>query len=232
MTPYRFHGQFDPPVDRYLFERFFPELRDGLAIECGAFDGVLESSCLFFEESRGWRTVNVEPSPPVFARLEANRPRAINLRAALSDNAGTARFRHAVSPICGDHFGNGSLTHQPEHLEDLVGRGCHFDEYQVRTLTYGELLAETGVGRPDLLVLDVEGHELQVLEGMRRSTLLPRVLCVEHGHFGVEKMRTALAGLPFRFDSSLHVNSFYVNEQHPPRKPSTLQRLWQRTCGL
>ena len=80
-------------------------------------------------------------------------------------------------------------------------------------------------------MLDVEGHELQVIDGMRQAALLPSVLCVEHGHFGVEKLRAALAGLPYRFDSSLHVNSFYVNEQHPPRKPSLIWRLWDRFRG-
>jgi hypothetical protein len=36
----RFYGQFDPPVDRFLFERYFAgSKRPGVFIECGAFDG-------------------------------------------------------------------------------------------------------------------------------------------------------------------------------------------------
>ena len=66
---------------------------------------------------------------------------------------------------------------------------------------------------------------------MRQGALLPSVLCVEHGHFGVDKMREMLAGLPFRFDSSLHVNSFYINELNPPEKPGALARFWDRMRG-
>ncbi len=229
-TP-RFHGQFDPPVDRYLFERFFPVLRGGVSLECGAQDGVADSSCLFFEESRGWKSVNVEASPPIFERLRRNRPKSTNLHVALSDRSGTARFTHVVSPLYGDNFGNGSLTHLPTHRAALSQEGCRFIEHEVRTVTYPELIAEAGLTRLDLFVLDVEGHEPQVFESMRQGALLPSVLCVEHGHFGVDKMREMLAGLPFRFDSALHVNSFYVNELNPPSRPGLLARAWDRLRG-
>lgn len=227
----RFHGQFDPPVDRYLFERFFPTLRGGVSLECGAQDGLADSSCLFFEESRGWRSVNVEASPPIFERLRRNRPSSTNLNVALSNRSGTARFTHVVSPEYGDNFGNGSLGHLPVHREELSRQGCSFVEHEVRTVTYPELISEAGLTRLDLFVLDVEGHEPQVFESMRHGALLPSVLCVEHGHFGVEKVRAMLSGLPFRFDSELHVNSFYVNELSPPARPSFLARLWDRVQG-
>lgn len=231
MKKKRFHGQFDPPVDQYLFERFFPTLRGGVFLECGAQDGLADSSCLFFEESRGWKGVNVEASPPIFERLRQNRPRSTNLHVALSDKSGMARFTHVNSPHYGDNFGNGSLTHLPAHREALSQEGCRFVEHEVRAVTYPELIAEAGISRLDLFVLDVEGHERQVFESMRQGALLPSVLCVEHGHFGVEKMREMLAGLPFRFDSALHVNSFYVNELNPPAKPGVLARLWDKVRG-
>ena len=231
MKKRRFHGQFQPPVDQYLFERYFPTLRGGISLECGAQDGLADSSCLFFEERRGWKSVNVEASPPIFERLRRNRPHSTNIHLALSNRQGIARFTHVVSPQYGDNFGNGSLTHLPAHRDALSKEGCQFVEYEVRTVTYPDLIAEAGISRLDLFVLDVEGHEAQVFESMRQGALLPSVLCVEHGHFGVEKMQEMLAGLPFRFDSSLHVNSYYVNTLNPPAKPGVLARLWDRVRG-
>ncbi len=231
MSKRRFYGQFEPPVDRYVFERFFPTLRGGVALECGAYDGIAESSCYFFEKHRGWHGVNVEASPPIFAQLERNRPNSTNVHAALSNLSGVARFTHVISPVHGENFGNGSLTHQPGHHAELIKEGCRFVDYDVRTVTYPELIAEAGISRLDLFVLDIEGHEAPAIESMRQGALLPSVLCVEHGHFGVDKMREMLAGLPFRFDSSLHVNSFYINVLNPPEKPGALARFWDRMRG-
>ncbi|MEI9889739.1 MAG: hypothetical protein WDN45_03025 [Caulobacteraceae bacterium] len=46
----KFYGQFDPPVDRVLFERYFPDKTiRGVFVECGAYDGQTESCCKFFE---------------------------------------------------------------------------------------------------------------------------------------------------------------------------------------
>jgi len=38
------------------------------------------------------------------------------------------------------------------------------------------------------------------------------------GQFGIEKTQDMLAGLPFRLDSVLHANRFFVNELNPPPK--------------
>ena len=61
-----YYGQFDPPVDRFLQERYFSDSpRNGVLIERGGFDGQLESSGKFFEKSLGWRAINIQPSPAI-----------------------------------------------------------------------------------------------------------------------------------------------------------------------
>ena len=85
----KFYGQFDPAVDRFIYERYFVgRPGPGVAVECGAFDGLTESSCKFFEESLGWACVNVEPYPPAFAKLVVNRPLSTNINVALSSWTG------------------------------------------------------------------------------------------------------------------------------------------------
>ena len=173
----------------------------------------------------------MEAAPPIFKQLMLNRPESLNVHAALSDRSGIARFSHVISPLHGENFGNGSLGHNNDHREQLEKDGCGFVGYDVRTITYPELIAEAGITRLDLFILDIEGHEAQAIASMRQAALLPSVLCVEHGHFGVEKMREMLSGLPFRFDSALHANSFYVNHLSPPPQVSALGRFWSRLRG-
>lgn len=205
----RFYGQWDPPVDKFLYDNYFKDKKGGTCIECGALDGLLESSCKFFEESMEWTTVNVEPVPPLYDMLCKNRPDSINIRAALSSRSGTAEFTHAIHPSLGKRFGNGSLAHTTAHKQSLINDGCKFEKYNVDLITYNELLELSGIKSLDLFVLDVEGHELQVLNGMHGAKLLPKVFCIEHGHTG-QQIDKHLTKLGYRLDKKSHNNSFYI----------------------
>lgn len=208
----RFYGQAlgGPPLDRYLYERYFESVEGGVSIECGACDGKLENTTLFFERFRGWECINIEPVPFLFERLSINRPDSTNLKIALSDKSGTATFTHAVHPSMGRLFGNGSLSHLKTHRDSLVREGCTFEEYEVETRLYKDVIADLGLTRLDLFVLDVEGHEISVLKGMHGAPLMPQVFCVEHGHLGVKALRDLIEPMGYRFDGTLAHNSFYV----------------------
>ena len=176
---YRYYGQFDPPLDKVLHERYFSaDPRDGVFVECGAFDGVTESTCKFFEETLGWSGVNVEPSPPIFKKLSANRPASANVHAALADAEGEATFTAVVHPRFGDLCTNGSLRHHPDHLREIRASGWKERAYTVRTTTWRRLVADHGLTRVDLFVLDVEGAELDVVAGMAGCPVLPGLICV------------------------------------------------------
>lgn len=216
---HRYYGQFDPPLDQVIHERYFAhDPRDGVFVECGAFDGVTESTCKFFEETLGWRGLNIEPSPPIFARLAANRPTATNVHAALSDQDGEATFTAIVHPRFGEFCTNGSLRHHPNHLRMIRESGWKERPYAVRTATWRTLVVNHDVPRVDLFVLDVEGAELEVIAGMAGCSVLPALICVEHGHLGIDPLRSAIEPLGYDYDGCCNVNSFFVRER--PRNHS------------
>jgi len=224
----KFYGQFDPPVDRFIYERYFVGRQvHGVAIECGAFDGLTESSCKFFEESLGWACVNVEPYPPAFDRLLANRPLSTNINAALSNSTSSVEFTAVIHPSFGADCNNGSISHTARHKQNLDDIGCTYRQYQVAAMTYRDLVIAQRLEAIELFVLDVEGHEQDVLEGMRATptALLPKVFCIEHGHLGVDALKPALHALGYTFDTSSFVNSFYVRndvaEAYVPAAMST-----------
>lgn len=207
----RFYGQFDPPVDRYLLETFFSEKTDpGFFVECGAFDGVYDSSCLMFEESLGWKGVNIEASPVIFPLLEQRRPNSTNLHLALSRDTGTAVFRHVSDEVHGDFLGWGSIEHQPAQETEIRAGGMKVTDWEVQTCAWRDCEAIQSADTVDLFVLDVEGHEIGVIEGMTGAKVMPKVMCVEHGQVGLERLNEKLTGLGFDYVSSLHVNSFFV----------------------
>jgi|KBSSwiStaDraftv2_1062776.scaffolds.fasta_scaffold03969_5 FkbM family methyltransferase len=209
----KFYGQFEPPVDQFIYERYFIGRKTrGVLIECGAFDGITECSGNFFEETLDWACVNVEPYPPAFAKLVVNRPKSTNINLALSSTSTSVEFTAVVHPVFGEDCNNGSISHTARHRQDLDNIGCSYRTYRVATTTYSELVSKLKLVTIDLLVLDVEGHEPEVLKGMQQTphSLLPKIICVEHGHLGVEALKSPLEALGYTFDTTSFVNSFYV----------------------
>ena len=207
----RFYGQFDPPVDQFIFERYFPDPAiQGVFVECGAFDGVLECSCKFFEEQMGWQGYNLEPVPWIFASLETNRPAARNLNVGLSNKCEDALFRAVVHPRFGRECTNGSLHHTASHMQFLIDEGCTFEDVTVKTITWKRLVSSQGISRVDLLVLDVEGHEAAVMDGMYDCPVLPDIVCVEFGHVGLGIIKDRLEPLGYAYDTSSHANAYFV----------------------
>lgn len=159
----------------------------------------------------GWSGINVEPDPITYDKLVNNRPTAINLNVGLSNNIGSVEFTKAIHPTMGEHFGNGSITHQQNHIEGLVNEGCTFRKFNIETITYKELLQYVP-GHIDLMVLDVEGHELAVLNGMMDAAILPNVMCVEHGNLDSRALTDYMQKLGYIYDFSKFNNSFYRRE--------------------
>ena len=206
----RFYGQFNPPVDQVLYERYFPDKRDGFFIECGAYDGLLECSCRFFEETMGWKGINIEASPRIFNRLVSNRPKSfLNVNVALSNENGRAVFQDIVSPT-GVADGNGSLTHCLTHKQEILNYGCGFNAVEIETIKYADLVKRHDVGEVNLMVLDVEGHEIQVIEGMIGAKTLPDIICVEFPFSGQDNIKQALGKLGYKMDFISVINAFFL----------------------
>jgi FkbM family methyltransferase len=208
----RFYGQFSPPQDQLLYETYFQDQRNGFFMECGAFDGISESSCFFFEESMGWTGVNIEAVPFVYNKLVQNRPKSININAGLSSRSGIASFKHAIHPDHGAWFGNGSLEHSEAHSIDLNNQGCHFITFPIPLITFRDVIRDLEIDHLDLFVLDVEGHELDVIEGMKGSKVLPRVFCIEHGNIDNVALDSLMTNLGYKKDRIIHNNLVYLKD--------------------
>lgn len=213
----KFYGQFTPSVDQFIFERYFPEIGiEGVFVECGAFDGLTECSCKFFEETMGWKGYNFEPIPWIFKDLQINRPLSTNLNYGLSNNTGKAIFYAVNHPTFGLNCTNGSLQHQDSHKAILDEMGCDFQEIEVKLTTWPTFIKDFNIQRVDLLVLDVEGHELSVLEGMKDCDVLPDVICIEYGHLGLGKVRDHLEPLGYCYDITSNANAYFIKTEKIP----------------
>jgi FkbM family methyltransferase len=161
-------------MDRRLAELM--PWRDGVFVEAGAHDGYTQSNTYYLERHRGWSGVLVEPVPELRALCERRRPRSRVVGCALVDpgfrgGSVEVRFGDLMSTVGPDDGqADGGLAPPP-------GRRGYTVTVPARTLS--DVLAEAGVVASDLIVLDVEGRELDVLAGLDLERHAARYLLVE-----------------------------------------------------
>jgi len=158
----------------------FLDQRRGFFIEAGANDGVTQSNTLFFERHRGWRGLLIEPIPDLAVKCRKNRPHSIVENCALLAAGDTRReltmqFCNLMSLVKG-------AMHSEEADRAHIEKGCAVQNIQtyevtVPARTLDDILASHRITHIDLFSLDVEGFELQVLQGLTK--VRPRFLLIE-----------------------------------------------------
>ena len=174
--PLRFPAEHAEDV---LLAELFADRENGYFVEAGALDGVRYSNT-YALEALGWSGLLVEPIPELAERCAASRPNSRVERAALSapGHPPTAALNRYVDD---DEVGS-------SRLEVASGararRGAATEPIEVPLATLDALLE--GVERVDLLVLDIEGHELSALRGLDLDRVRPSVILVEDHALGAD----------------------------------------------
>jgi FkbM family methyltransferase len=149
--------------------------RGGTFVEAGAHDGYTQSNTYYLERHRGWSGLLIEPIPELRRQCERRRPNSCVLGTALlgphaGKNSVTMQFGDLMSSIGeDDSHATGGLT--------ITGRRGYAVEVPAQTLSAA--LDEAGLTDIDIVILDVEGHELDVLGGLDLERHAPRYLLIE-----------------------------------------------------
>jgi FkbM family methyltransferase len=147
----------------------------GTFVEAGAHDGYTQSNTYFLERRHGWSGVLVEAIPELRQRARRRRRRSQVVGCALvgpdfAQDTVEVRFGDLMSTVGGDgSHASGGLA--------VTGRRGYSVEVPARTLS--SVLDDAGLQDVDLLVLDVEGHELDVLAGLDLDRHAPRYMLIE-----------------------------------------------------
>ena len=155
-----------------LLSRAFRE-PTGFYIDIGANHPIFHSVTKLFYD-RGWRGINIEPSPVVFDRLAADRPRDINLNLGISNQAGILTFYESL-------VYHGWSTFRPDLAEHYRRQGVAMAERAIPVTTLARVCEEHVRGPIDfLLKIDAEGFEREVLLGADFERWRPRVMLIEN----------------------------------------------------
>ena len=190
--------------DDVLVWDHFKGKADGVFLEAGANDpkGISQTWLL---EKRGWTGVLVEPVPECCDKLRAERPGSKVFQKALGSPSQRGILRLAI----------------PEGVSALAaaipdggkaGAGDRVIEAELITLT--EVLDQAGVKHLDYLSLDLEGMELEALQGLDFSRFKPDVVIVEDRLDSLARHRF-MKGVGYKLVRRNGSNNWYVPASHP-----------------
>ena len=153
-------------LDKKLDE-LFKHKENGFFIELGANDGLTQSNTAFFEKSRKWRGILVEPSLVGYNLCVKNRPESICFNCACVSNDYNGEY------VYGD-FQNNML------MGSIDGVRCNSNKLiKVKATTLEQLLDLQTITNIDFLSLDTEGYELNILKGLNLNKYRPNYMLIE-----------------------------------------------------
>jgi FkbM family methyltransferase len=237
-SPERFERGYQSQMgqDLFLNRWIFKDRGPGFFVDVGAFDGELGSNTWFFEKRLGWTGVAFEPNPPEFEALRRTRScRAIRACAykrdgevsflALSEKEQDGRRKELLRPpnltslALDARHGAVMLSGIQEHLSDRgrvdklsTVRNVEQSLITVPCRRIDSVLDEIGVRTVDYLSIDVEGAELQVLEGIDFSRVRVNVVGVEASP-SFPDVHRLLTGAGFEYQGLLFFDEVFVHRE-------------------
>ncbi len=191
----------------------------GAFVEVGA-NHPRDGSQTWHLAERGWRGVLVEPQAKFHQLLARERPEAYVVRAACTGpgQAGVITLHIPAE--------DGFATVEP-NKDDFYVRYSATEEVAAKTLDaiLAEWRAATGLTAPvRLLALDVEGHELSVLEGCSLGLHRPDLVLIEDKLQDLSKHRF-LAARGYRLVRRTGLNNWYIPDGATPPRRTPAERI-------
>jgi FkbM family methyltransferase len=194
---------FPPEQEEQLVAGFFSGTRAPFFVEVGAADPQFGSQTWHLEQ-QGWSGILVEPRPDMAEKLrQGRRARVYQTACSSPENAGRTmelKLRGGYST-----------------LEDkLIIAGTQAqDTLAVPVTTLDAILRDADAPRPiDFVSIDVEGHEIDVLDGFDLDYWRPRLILIED-HVLDLKLHHTLQARGYKWVRRSGLNGWYVPRDFP-----------------
>lgn len=174
---------------------FFADAEDVSFMQIGAYDGVAGDPLrpLVLSHPR-WRGVLVEPQPHAHARLkrtyEGQSAQLRLLQAAVSSHSGQQALHFIeeseIQRLRLPEWAHEIASFDPEHVRRHFPQ-ARISSSSVTTMTFAEAARTLPGERVDLVVIDVEGHEAEILRSIDFDRHRVSFLIYEHKHLSAEE---------------------------------------------
>jgi FkbM family methyltransferase len=213
MTPHS-GNRAEGDVDKLVRARFFPEEDSGVLVEVGAaHPDYLSISALY--RSLGWAVLAVEPNPE-FCELHRARGHEVLQYACGDHDEDDVDF--SVVDSHGAAYKDGKVSYESfsslaikDSYAKLLDPSLSVRNIKVDLRRLDTILGEhaPAVDRIDIVAVDVEGWELEVLDGLDFGRFAPRVLIIEN-LFGEARYREYMRAKGYDLWRYVEPNDVYV----------------------
>ena len=196
-------------LDHIVFE-YLKHIESGFYIEAGANNGIWQSNTLMLQNI-GWRGILIEPNVHMFQSCISNRPFNHYFNCALVDKQ---YDKESIEGFFNKTDYENSLCGQISH--DLNEHCCenrwvNETPVSVKAMTLENILKTLNLNKEiDFLSLDVEGYEINVLNGLDLNKNRPNFVLLESS--SNEKRRKELFDYMIKFDYNF-IGQITTNDQ-------------------
>jgi FkbM family methyltransferase len=193
--------------EELIIRDFFQDRRDGVFLDVGCAWPVKYSNTYFLEHELGWSGIGIDALPEYAEEWKRERPRSRFFNFLVTDHvaASEAFYRSDVPGISA-----------VKPREVYSRKRVKSTEIEVPSITITKLLDDQGVKHVDLVSLDIEGAELQALNGFDIDRFRPGLVCVEWFHAGRDKLMAYFTAHGYeRIERYLEFDT--VNDYYTPK---------------
>jgi len=187
-------------------------------MECGAHTSGTDSH-LFKKNQTQFDSWFMEPLEQYFNQLKASNtliPKSNFINAGLSDTTGETEISLIAS---------GWMTLAPES-HDIEGKNDVIKKFAINTYSYKDLL--TFINKKiNILILDIEGHEIKVLNSMKSEVSqdqLPEIMCIECHYDWEDRLKLLENELGYKADF-FDFNNCYLTRDTVPDAEKDSQKI-------
>jgi FkbM family methyltransferase len=170
----------------YLLSVYNFEFKNLNILECGSHSEGIETK--HFRDHNNCYYIEANPNDYNNMITQPNIKPENVFNFALSDKCGETSFTVTSWP------GNSSVKYSEQHRNELISYGASFYDITIPCYTYQHFIDYIIKQPIDLLVLDIEGHELTVLKSMMTLPVekLPKILNIEAGYDWLDRKKILL----------------------------------------
>lgn len=198
--------------DKFVNDIIFANKENGVFLDIGAHDGISYSNSFFFEKYLNWSGVCVEPNPPVYKKLVANR-KAACYNVCIGNSNEVVKFMSisGYSEMLSGMLSDYDAKHIHRIESEIKEKGGSSEIIDIEMIDVNTILDKEKIQQIDYCSIDTEGSELKIIKGFDFSKLDIKVIGIEN-NYNIQEIKDILTNNNYKFLVRIGVDDFYIKD--------------------